>query len=59
MSGLNNGSEGLFSGAAGLQIARSPDSGLYNEWEGLGGGDESTGEEGSPIGLLLALTKAN
>lgn len=58
MSGLTNGTEGLWSGAQGLQVAQNPAPGLYNEWEGLGGGGES-GEEGSPIGLLLALTKAN
>jgi hypothetical protein len=36
MSGLNNGSSGLFSGESGLVIATQ--SGLYNSWEGLGGG---------------------
>lgn len=38
MSGLNNGSSGLYSGASGLVIAATAGSGLYNEWEGLGGG---------------------
>ena len=38
MSGLNNGSSGLFSGVSGLAIAATAGSGLYNKWSGLGGG---------------------
>jgi hypothetical protein len=43
MPGLNNGSSGLFSGASGLAIAAAAGAGLYNQWEGLAGGDGGSG----------------
>jgi hypothetical protein len=46
MSGLNNGSSGLFSGVSGLAIATG--AGLYNDWAGLSGG----GNEPPPVNTI-------
>lgn len=58
MAGLNKGSAGLYSGTPGLNKT----TGLYGGSPGLiaaGGGGGGGATAGSPIGLLLALTKAS
>jgi hypothetical protein len=48
MSGLNNGSRGLFSGVSGLAIAVAG-AGLSNKWAGLAGGASAEAVDRDPI----------